>query len=288
MEAYCIEANKWKNNNKWEALSMGVNNGKWCSPSDLKKKTMKLQVDPFWIAPGKVYIDFQFPLFHSPYQTSLLRRYIYRGCTLLLTQLPITSKRQMKSKWADYKKSLEGLAIDYMIVPRVPIHYLDDEMVRFFSRLKVPFILFEVSTEAELYKKRWQWISQAQNPFCTPVVPVFLQDNLHSLWDKFVRTYEIISLPSPLDELPLGIDNLKATGIYPYKGEVIPSGDADYNLFRVEKEEIEAPDQMFYHKAIPYVTVLRGKIIRAHVEMNDERGYGNYREVSIPNHFSYR
>lgn len=287
MEAYCVKASHYMNGDSWGELEIGIKEGKWCSPKKLLRNTMNLHVDPLWISPGKVYVDFQFPLYQSPYQTSLLRRYIYRGCTLLITQLPIKSKKQMKTCWQRYKKSLESLAIDYMIAPRVPIHILDDSLIRYFSRLKVPFILFEVNTEEELYQKKWQWLSQAQNPFSTPIVPVFQKEDMYSLWTKFVDTFQIKSLPLPLNEYPLPIENLKITGIFPFKGDVISLGDADYNLYKMD-EEIEAPDQMFYHKAIPYVTVLRGKIIRAHVEMNDVKGYGDYYHVSIPNHFSYR
>jgi len=103
-----------------------------------------------------------------------------------------------------------------------------------------------------------------------------------------MAAYNIRTLPDPLNELPLSVGNLYATGISPFKGDFRTLGDADYNLYINDERQIEAPDQMFYHRAIPYVTVLRGKVIRAHVEMNDDKGYGRLTNISIPNHFTHR
>lgn len=292
MEAYCIQATKSLIRNEWKPLELAVQNGRWCECSSIDKRTMKLVSDPFWIGPGKVYVDLEFPLFDTPYRDALLRRYIYRGCTLLITQLPISSKNQMKTHWDAYKKELEDVAIDYMIAPRIDLHRLCPEVVRYFGRQKAPFILVEVGDEKSLKATKWEWIDQAQSQSFIPIVPVFTnpatEKDLLKFWDQIMTVYNIKTLPDILNELPLSVANLYAAGIAPFKGEIRTNADCDYNLFLNNERQIEATDQMFYHKAIPYVTVLRGKVIRAHVEMNDDKGYGRFKNISIPNHFTHR
>lgn len=292
MKAYYIQADKSFVRNNWEPLHLGVQNERWCKRLDMGKDVMELVTEPFWIGPGKTYVDLEYPLYNAPYRTALLRRYIYRGCTLIITQLPIESKLHMKDKWESYKQNLKGMAIDYMIAPRISLKRLDPEMIRYFGRRKVPFILVEVEDEQSLLSKKWDWINQAQGHSFLPISPLFTnpvtKQNSQKVWNQIIDAYEIRTLPEFLNELPLSVGNLYASGISPFKGELRSKGEADYNLFRNDDRQIEAPDQMFYHRAIPYVTVLRGKVIRAHVEMNDEKGYGRYKSISIPNHFTHR
>ncbi|KGX84090.1 hypothetical protein [Pontibacillus marinus] len=292
MEAYCINTTNSLVRNQWKPLQLAVRDGKWCETSTLEHQTKNLVIDPFWIGPGKIYIDLEFPLYDAPYRTALLRRYIYRGCTMIITQLPIRSKKQMKVMWEQYKQDLELMAIDYMVAPRISLHRIDSEVVRYFGRQKAPFIIAEVTDENSLNITKWEWLGQAQGSSFIPIVPVFpnpaTEKNLKKTWDQIMTAYSIRTLPDPLNELPLSVGNLYAAGISPFKGDIRTLGDADYNLYINDERQIEAPDQMFYHRAIPYVTVLRGKVIRAHVEMNDEKGYGRLTDISIPNHFTHR
>ncbi|KGP73052.1 hypothetical protein [Pontibacillus yanchengensis] len=291
MEAYSIHSKQTMIRGEWSTLSIGVKDGKWCEKRKLKKQTFQMNTDMLWMSPGKVYVDIEFPLYKVDYLTPLVRRFIYKGCTCIISQVPIPSKREMKELYLDYINELEGLAIDYMVVPRIPLTQLDASVIRFFGLQKAPFIIVEVSNKEEFYSKSWQWITQAQHPSFIPIVPVFQiagETISYSEWLKIAKQFGVRTLPKPLDEKPLSIENLRVTGISPFKGEFIHLGDADYNLYSIHpSEEIEALDQMFYHKAIPYVTVLRGNILRAKLELDDYSGYGKHRTISIPNHFMY-
>lgn len=288
MEAYCIEANQCFVQGKWKQASLGVRDGKWIQPYKLNRETMTINMDRFWISPGKVHIDLQFPLYQTEFQSALVRRYMFRGTTLLIVQCPISSSRNMAKEFQMMKHRLDGLGIDYMIAPLVSVNKLTPEMIRFFGNERVPFVLFQAETKEDILNKMWGWIAQAQDPSFIPVTPVVKNEGplSYSKWLQLAEHHNVRTLPRVLGECPLTKENLRATGIYPYKGEFMYSGDADYNLFRLHTEtQIDTPDQMFYHKAIPCVTVLRGQIIRSHTEVNDLEGYGRYFKASIPNHF---
>ncbi|MYL32754.1 hypothetical protein GLW08_17575 [Pontibacillus yanchengensis] len=291
MKAYSIHSKQSLIRSEWSEVSIGVQNGKWCAMRDLNKHTCQMNTDSLWMSPGKVYVDLEFPLYKVDYLAPLVRRFIYRGCTCIVTQVPIYSKREMKETYFAYIDELEGIAIDYMVVPRIPLIQLDASVIRFFGLQKVPFIIVEVTHKEDLLSKSWQWIAQAQHPSFIPIVPVYQFDEdtvTYKDWLKIAKQFGVRTLPKPLDEKPLSIENLRVTGISPFKGEFIHLGDADYNLYSIQQtKEIEAPDQMFYHKAIPYVTVLRGHILRAKLELNDYSGCGTHRSISIPNHFMY-
>ncbi|QSS98458.1 hypothetical protein IMZ31_10060 [Pontibacillus sp. ALD_SL1] len=288
MKAYCIQAEQALVNKEWKPLTMGIKDGKWIQSYKLNRNTYTSIIDPLWIAPGKVHIDLQFPLYQTEYQSALVRRYMFRGATLLVVQCPITSTRNMVEEFQKMKFTLDGLGLDYMIAPLVPLTKLTPEMVRYFGIERVPFLLFQVQSNEEMINKLWGWIAQAQDPSFLPIAPVVSKENSTSYkdWLTIANYHNVRTLPKVLDECPIVKENLRATGIYPYKGEFMYSGDADFNIFRIQSHtQIDTPDQMFYHKAIPCVTVLRGQIIRSHVEVYDMEGVGCYMKASIPNHF---
>ncbi|KGX88028.1 hypothetical protein [Pontibacillus litoralis] len=289
MKAYVINRASSYAKGTWSSFHMGVHDGKWCDPKKLVRSTMELNTSTFWIGPGKVYVDVQFPLYQTHYIDPLARRYMYKGCTCLLIQVPVTHNcdleetfsRATKTKW-------DRLPIDYMFVPRISLTKLNPNVILFYGRKKVPFIVVTIANKSAMYKKAWEWIAQAQHPSYIPITPVFTFPDANGAfqeWKKIADMYGIRTLPTPLGENPLSFETLKVTGIYPYKGEFIYNGDADYNLYPpLEQEPIEAEGQMFYHNAIPYVTVLRGNVIRA-TTISNEDGLGQNRSISIPNHF---
>ncbi|MFC0523161.1 hypothetical protein ACFFGV_06065 [Pontibacillus salicampi] len=292
MKAYYIHSHRSLVKRTWLPLHIGVEGEKWCNPFSQLTTTMELNTVPFWVSPGKVYVDVEFPLYRTEYFIPIVRRYLYRGCTTLIVQVPIITEKNLQQTFYSHLEQLDGIALDYMAVPRVSLTKLSTSMVLFFGRHKIPFIIVEVTDKKQLLEKEWQWIAQAQHPSFIPIVPVFSFNDSSSFsykeWLTLMEEHQVRTLPSPITEEPLSLENLKATGIFPTKGEFIYQGDADYNIYPAyeQQEQIEGNEQMFYHKAIPYVTVIRGQVIRAHLELDDYNGYGKYQTISIPNHFT--
>ncbi|SDL66671.1 hypothetical protein [Sediminibacillus halophilus] len=274
----------------WQSKSMIVEDGKFTRRINDKAPAREMNTKQFWVGPGKVYLDIEEPFYQQASLEVNLRKFIYRGCTLLLCQLPIRSHSNYKRNFASFQKKLTESPIDYMIVPRIPLSQIRPEMVRFFGRQKVPFILVEQDPVKEVQKIKWEWIHQAQSLTKIPLFMLSSSKRNHrqqsTCWPSVAPELDLTLVnPSEL-ELPLPKKLLRKTGISPYKGELIPHASADYNLFLFqENQSIDEPHNFRYHKAIPEVTVAKGKVIKVNHIVKCRKGNGMYKKVSIPGHF---
>ncbi|UFT97618.1 hypothetical protein KO561_10305 [Radiobacillus kanasensis] len=277
----------------WKSKSIHIEDGCFTRSFSSIDGIQEINVDRFWVGPGKVYVDEEESVFDALSPETTAQKYVNRGCTLLLCRLPIRSSISYKKRFKTFKNNLSFLPIDHMIVPTIPIRILKPHHIKFFGRMKVPLILVEVSDVTDLDFVKWEWIQEAQQFSRTPIMiregQRFDEKNgrqLFPLWQTLCEDRDIITLQEPVTELPLSKNTLRITGISPGKGELIENGCADYNLFSLEKDPTIDGDSHFrYHKAIPTITVSRGKVVKENHLVNTEKMQGEYMEVSIPRHF---
>ncbi|MBM7569834.1 hypothetical protein [Aquibacillus albus] len=279
------------NDGKWTSKCIQIQDGKFARDLKGSANIKQMETDQFWVGPGKVYVDVEMPLFKANDKERIVKQYIYRGCTLLLCQLPIKSKNNFEQIFYHFRDALDGLPIDYMIVPKIPSTIISPEHVRFFGRKKMPFLILNLQNMEDLFRISWEWMEQSQS---FSRIPILIdtsalekkQDEAESTWRNLSEAFMVRTLPEKLSEFPLSKESLRLTGISPYKGEILPNGFADYNLFDLEKiPSIDECSKVRYHKAIPLVTVMNGNIIKSDYLINDNLNKGNFREISIPSHF---
>ncbi|WP_026771252.1 MULTISPECIES: hypothetical protein [Sediminibacillus] len=274
----------------WQSKSMMIENDRFIRRINGNTSAREMNTRQFWVGPGKVYLDIEEPFYQQASLGTNLKKFIYRGCTLLLCQLPILTHSDYKRNFISFRKKLAESPIDYMIVPRIPLSQVHPEMVRFFGRQKVPFILVEQTSVKNGQEIKWEWIHQAQSLTKIPLIMLSSSKRANRQ-----QTLDLTNIASELDltlvepselELPLSKKLLRKTGISPYKGELIPHASADYNLFLFqENQSIDEPHNFRYHKAIPEVTVAKGKVIKVNHIVKCRKGNGMYKKVSIPGHF---
>ncbi|WP_138416983.1 hypothetical protein [Aquibacillus sediminis] len=288
MGVYYFSSDYIYDHGKWKSDSIFIKDNKFTITFTNKKTAQEMDVSPFWVGPGKVYVDLDDPVYRQQDYQSSIKKYIYRGCTLLLCQLPISSRYGLKQKFSQFKQQLSLVSpIDFMIVPRIPASKLAVEHIKFFGKEKVPFILVEADDVDELKQVKWEWIQQYQSFSGTPISYISDTENTFEKdWQKLAKKYRIISIDDTINHLPLSKQLLRQTGISPHKGEFIHQGCADYTLFdRSTLPTIDEDTNFRYHKAIPVITVSNGTVVKSNHIVQLDATQGKYTPVSIPRHF---
>ncbi|WP_226034693.1 hypothetical protein [Aquibacillus saliphilus] len=291
MGVYYFYSNYIFDDGHWLSKSIQVENDKIVITQVNKHRTKQMNIDYYWVGPGKVYIDFEDPLHQREDLESTVNRYIYRGCTLLICQLPITSNVFFKQEFEQFKATLSSLPIDYMIVPRVQASLLRPSIIKFFGKNKMPFVLIDTKNKEELLEVKWEWIQAAQYFSGIPLVlshdePTNKSKGLSTIWNDICEEHRIDVIKEKLTDYPLSKETLRLTGISPLKGEFLHQSSADYNLFELDKiPSIDERSKLRYHKAIPVVTVSKGEVIKANHLVRPVLGKGELKQVSIPKHF---
>ncbi|WP_407268692.1 hypothetical protein [Radiobacillus sp. PE A8.2] len=292
MGVYYFYSDYIYNEGTWRSSYVSVEGEKFVRNINRKKSAWEMDVSSFWIGPGKVYVDVEEPLYDLVDIEHTGKKYMYRGCTLLISQFPIKHSLHYKQPFINFKKKLSSLSIDYMVVPRIPLSVLRTEHIRYFGRVKVPFIIVEARSIDEMLQIKWEWMEAAQSFSGIPIVCTHApsrkpQKEVIEVWENICDYYKIHTLNEPITEFPLSNESLRLAGISPFKGEYFHQGYADYNLFQFEKSPIIDEHSKFrYHKAIPIVTVSKGQVIKSSnlIELEEEV-QGSYRKISIPRHF---
>ncbi len=238
----------------------------------------KISINPFFITAGHVYVDTDYPLQNNRLRSQYVRKYMYKGATLVITRFQIKNNHfDWRRDFHQYVRSLQGLAIDYMVVPQMHISYLTVDMVRFFGIMKVPFILVECNRFQKLSNFHIQWLRHIQS--LVPI-PLAVLKGEGDWFLEHLKESQVIVLKHPISSLPLQKEDLKLTGISPKKGEITNYGDTDFNLYvKNNKKEKSNIDEY------PYISVMRGNMIKLNQTVMDKRGLGQYCTISIQNHF---
>ncbi|MBH0229580.1 hypothetical protein [Halobacillus yeomjeoni] len=251
---------------------------------------MYMDLSTFDVTPGLVFMDINHPLEGSPHPHQTAEEYIKRGCTLLLIQHLVSSIRHYREVYDSLLKKLEGLPLDYMIIPTVPAKIVRPEMVRYFARKGCPFLCIEVNNVTDFAHVSWEWLAQAQGHKRIPLT-IFVKDsentneNYPELWSSLCNRYDIIRLTDLQDDEVVSGQNLKDSGIFPHKGSFITGGQADYNLSLKQKVPLFDEQAKFrYHDAVPNVTVMNGKVKQVNQKVVD-REPGSHLTVKVHKHF---
>ncbi|MDL4840809.1 hypothetical protein [Aquibacillus rhizosphaerae] len=288
MGVYYFSSDHIYEHGKWESRNIFINDDKFTTTLSNLERAKEMNVEQLWIGPGKIYVDLEEPIIDQESYESAITKYIYRGCSLLICQLPIKSNFKFREMFIEFKEKLTSLSpIDFMIAPRIPASKLTIEQVKFFGREKVPFILIDEPNEKKIKKVKWGWIQQTQSFSKTPIK--YTSDNLKpnfKVWNKICEKYKIDTFYEEVTKEPLSKEILRITGISPHKGEFLHQGCADYNLFNLpSKPSIEEQSKFRYHKAIPVIAISNGNVIKSNNIVHSDVAKGVYTKVSIPRHF---
>ncbi len=248
-------------------------------------RVRKLNAEPFILSPGKVFIDIEHPLGNQSLRDHFVRQYVHKGATLLITQFQIRRQLTWKSEFQRYVTSLKGLAIDYMVAPKIDIKYLSNDMIRYFGLQKVPFIIVELTDAKDVSKLKFGWIKQMQ---VMTKIPLAVMENKNGkLLYQMFKQNDILICDQRITKKPLRRDVLIQTGISPKKGEIRIYGDSDFNLY-LQKDIFKnhlSLQSLLEGEANPYISVIRGKVIKLNKTILDQRGFGEQNQISIQNHF---
>ncbi len=109
--------------------------------------------------------------------------------------------------------------------------------------------------------------------------------NNERFWTNLINNYGIIGLSQPIGEERLTFQNLKDSGIYPYKGTLRAGAYADYNLYeKISNDLIDEEGFFLYDEAVPVATVMRGYLTQIR-QIAEPYCTGIFFKSSIYKHF---
>lgn len=244
----------------------------------------EIKTDYFVATPGKVYVDLEFSLLNQERRMMHARRYLFRGASLVIVvyDLPVESL-EWRSAFQCCIQELSQLPVDYMVVPKLNVKHLKPEIIRYFSLQKSPFILVYIDSPDEL-KMKWEWIYQEQKLFRIPLA--VMKSEQQKMLKQFLADHDFLMLPDELSHLPLSKQSLRLAGIGPRKGEIYHNGATDFNLYNMEYRQSSDKEEMeFFHDMLPFITFIRGNMIKLNQTVNDQKGFGQHMQITIPQHF---
>ncbi|SET90361.1 hypothetical protein SAMN05421676_110100 [Salinibacillus kushneri] len=230
----------------------------------------KIQVNVFKMSPGKVYVDIEFPLNQKSLQDHHVRRYLYQGTSLVISAIDLRPHMDWKRDFHNYSDELSGIAIDYLVVPKVNIKYLTPDMIRYFGLQHVPFILVYAEHPRDLKDIQWGWLNQMQTLVRIPIG--CMEHPLSKFMMQELNHFSFQVLPEMISTNPLSKDTLNQTGISRKKGEINLYRDTDFNLYvnRNQKREYCRKVQA------PYISVIRGNVVKLNQTIYDQKGFGEF------------
>ncbi|MRG86396.1 hypothetical protein [Salinibacillus xinjiangensis] len=271
MKAYFFKRMPVWIENDWEQKDIVFTKEKFV-PKHYVNQLPKRQIHAniFQMTPGNVYVDNEFPLSSKALRDHHVRRYLYQGCSLLLSSIDLERTYNWKDLFQEYKQELAGIAIDHIVVPKINLKYLTAEMVRYFALQRTPFILVYTSEDLDLDHVKWGWLNQMQSISQIPLA-CLEHPNSTTLF-KFMHKHSLHTLPEIISVHPLSKESLTLTGISPKKGELQIYGDADFNLHvPSNRGNINLQN--------PYISIIRGNVVKLNQTVYDQKGFGQYFEI---------
>ncbi len=256
---------------------------------------MKMNVSSFIMTSTPILLKNSLPMQSSYIEMKnyFIQEFILKGCTTFLTIANIHSESVLQTELKRLKARLLNCPMDYIIGVQIPIRLITQSFLRKCKREKVPAIFVEIQQMDELYQLPWGWIREAMFPYNSPLIPVFLTDNLREKkqfqlkWQKLMEEEKIPFIENELNEdEPLANSILAKIGIYPFKGNIQHGQELSYNLYMksTEIEMIEEMELFSYHNNKLAVTVHKGEVIRANEQILFRPGFGEHVKIKTPSY----
>ncbi|MCM3692838.1 hypothetical protein [Neobacillus niacini] len=261
------------------------------------KKLMRMNAEPFIMTPSYVLLDSSIPLnaSYQEFRKYMIENFLLKGCTTLLTYIPISYESELTKKINETKTALMSSPIDFLISVKIPLRLLTPSFIRKCKKERVPAIFIDVDDFGELTNIPWGWIREALFPYNCPLVPIISNEGkkeARSVVSKWKGIMENEKIPALYEELienqPLSNKVLNKIGLFPQKASLLHGAEVSYNLYLKAREimNVDEAALFLYHSNRLVVTVNKGKVIRAGKEVLFKPGYGEYVRVRTPSYFA--
>lgn len=259
--------------------------------------TIALNCEGFYIAPARVAVDesiLEIDDFSRCKEKFIeLQR---QGVTTILAICQVERERDLKRKLKEARHRLINSSLDYVIGISFPMRKITPDLVRLCRRERVPCVFASIESEEDLGAVTWAWIRDALFWYRLAILPDWRklsdmpprkQTKLHKKWRKLADTFDIPTMSDiPRERSFLQKDLLRKIGVSPYKGELKPGSDLDYNLF--ESRSLADPMELHYDKnRFPDVVVLRGRLMKAGKTVYFRPGFGKEVSVRVPGYLTF-
>ncbi|CAM3885832.1 hypothetical protein [Mesobacillus zeae] len=250
----------------------------------------RMELDSYIMTPTFAVFDMGLPLGQTfgDKKSYYLKNFIKRGCTTVLTCVPITSAATLEAGFRKATAQLTDCPVDYVLGARIPASLLTPSFIRKCKHAKIPALFVDVGSQKDIVSLPWGWIREAMFPYNSPLIPVFKSGDptLKALWARIMKKEKIPSMLHELEEhLPAEMEALQKIGIYPGKCNLQHGGEVSYNLYLRNGETEEAKDtgELFMkHEDKLSVSVHKGVVIRAGSQVHYRPGYGEYIVITTP------
>ena len=259
---------------------------------------IRCTMEGFYIAPGKVFcVEGLNPQYESDF-FDFMKGLVSRGATTFLAITQITHEGTFEKELSDYRHSLRGSPIDYVVGVRIESNRITPEIMRKCARHRVPLVIMEFKSEESWRNSVLEWIIQANFPYRAAIVPDFAfllslpkdkmdQEKLVLAEEACMKGFDFFQYnPNELIH-EFTDDAMKRIGLYPVKGCLSAGSDFDYNLYklnsgnRVEEEEI-----LDYDGIDPIISGLRGVLLKVNQSIMLKPGYGKHLLIHKPAFFT--
>ncbi|HEU5140039.1 MAG TPA: hypothetical protein VFT51_08700 [Bacillales bacterium] len=260
-----------------------------------KLKHVDMNCHGFSIEPGMVAVDFS--ILHLRQFSGFKKKIIHwqkLGCTTTLVVCPVERERNLGQQLKQARHQMINSSIDYVIGISFPMSRLTPEIVRLCRREKVPFINATMEDEKDLEAVTWAWIRDSLFAYRLAITPDWRGLNLSNKqmgklkeqWREIARTNDIPTIVDfPEEERALANPILRKIGISPFKGELRPGCDLDYNLYE-NASLADGSDHDYDRDSHPDIVVLRGEIMKAGKTVYYRPGFGKEISIRVPGYLT--
>ncbi|MED1604244.1 hypothetical protein MKX67_14700 [Cytobacillus sp. FSL W7-1323] len=253
---------------------------------------MKIDGDPYVISPPLVKYVETIP---DDMPNFFLSELILKGCLVFMTKVEISYKHQLKSAIQLLDDKLKISPIDYLLGVQLPLASLQPDMIRLLRKEKIPAVFVEITGINDLDDMPWGWVKEAFFPYFSTLIPIFKHvDNekdyrlLQQKWVYYMKKHRLPYVAHPLRNGELINEQTQATiGIYPFKTQLQPGLEANYNFYKRGREitNIEELDVYHYHRERLVISCLRGRVLRAGDWHHPLEGFGKRVMIKTPSYY---
>ncbi|WP_409288954.1 hypothetical protein [Peribacillus sp. SCS-37] len=284
---YIIERATLYQGGKWMDTALSIRNNKIFTihTSIDRMSGIRMDLSRFIMTPPDTFLEFQPELLTD--QKYVKEHLILRGAACVLAVPRIQYASRLPQAIRSLQNILKQFPLDMVKGIRLPVSAFTPDFILKCKKNKIAAIFIELSENDRLETVPWEWIRQNAFPYNPVLVPVTDSERILSEWESRLSKHGIKHLiHCPAEDRPLSESDLKAFGIYPFKGFLHSGGEISYNLFeKLDGEEL-LPGIFSggYDRLV--VTVLDGKLIRAGQWIDTEGIRGRELVIRVPGFFT--